>query len=234
MLIEALKSKSYDLILMDVQMPEIDGFEATKIVREMEGERKRTPIIAMTAHAMKGDRERCFQAGMDDYIAKPIEPQELLDTINKWIKSQDFKKDFPPAASHVSPPQGEEDIPTCSELGDVIDLEATLRRFDGDKEFLKEMLEEFLNYAPKQIETLAKGIETGDAKVVEREAHSLKGAAGNLGAQHIADLSLELELLGREKDLAGSKEIIDNLKGELKRLEEYFNQSFKEEVSPKP
>jgi two-component system sensor histidine kinase/response regulator len=233
MVLEALKSKSYDLILMDVQMPKIDGFEATKIVREMEGERKHTPIIAMTAHAMKGDRERCFQAGMDDYISKPIEREELLETINKWIKSQDFKKDFTPSTSHHSPTDGGKDIPTCSELVEPIDIETTLRRFDGDKKFFKEMLGEFLNYAPKQIETLAKGIETGEAKVVEREAHSLKGAAGNLGAQRIADLSLQLEFLGREKDLARSKEIIDSLKAEFKRLEEYFNLSLKKEFALK-
>jgi signal transduction histidine kinase/CheY-like chemotaxis protein/HPt (histidine-containing phosphotransfer) domain-containing protein/predicted hydrocarbon binding protein len=241
MVIEALKSKSYDLILMDVQMPKIDGFEATKIVREMEGERKHTPIIAMTAHAMKGDRERCFQAGMDDYISKPIEPQELLETIRRWTKAQDSKKDSSSSTSRLSPLEEEKNISTCSELAcsefiesiEPIDLKATLRRFDGDKKFFKEMLGEFLNYAPKQIETLAKGIETGEAKVVEREAHSLKGAAGNLGAQRIADLSLQLEFLGREKDLARSKEIIDSLKAEFKRLEEYFNLSLKKEFALK-
>jgi CheY-like chemotaxis protein/HPt (histidine-containing phosphotransfer) domain-containing protein len=224
--IKSLKLKAYDLILMDVQMSEMDGFEATQAIREMEGEAKHTPIIAMTAHAMKGDRERCLQAGMDDYISKPIEPQELFAAIEKWTKSQGKKKD-------LSPPEGEKDIPTCSEPVEPIDLESVLGRFDGDKDFFKEMLQEFLSYVPKQLDKLAEAIKRGDAKVVEREAHSLKGGAGNLGATSIADIALRLEFLGRTKDLAGAKKMIGNLKAELKRLEEYSNRSFKEEIALK-
>jgi HPt (histidine-containing phosphotransfer) domain-containing protein len=231
---------------MDVQMPEMDGFDTTKVIREMEGNRKHTPIIAMTAHAMKGDRERCLQAGMDDYVSKPIEPQELFDAIEKWTKSRGKEKDLTPFTLHLSPSKRENDIatygePTCSEFiepacgehacselsrtVDPIDLESALRRFDGDKEFFKEMLRDFLNYAPKQLETIAEAIEIDNAKVVERGAHSLKGAAGNLGAKAFARVALQLEILGRTKDLAGAKEIMDNLKTEFKRLEEYLQQS---------
>ncbi len=91
---EALKRIDYELILMDVQMPEMDGFEATQAIRKWEGDTKHTPIIAMTAHAMKGDQERCLQAGMDDYISKPIEPQELFEIIEKWTRSNDGRKAF--------------------------------------------------------------------------------------------------------------------------------------------
>jgi two-component system sensor histidine kinase/response regulator len=224
MVIETVKRRAYDLILMDVQMPEMDGFEATKIIREMEGETRHTAIIAMTAHAMKGDRERCLQAGMDGYISKPIATQELFDTINKWTKSYD-EKEVSSQQEMFKKGAQTKDIPTGSEHVKPIDLEVALNRFGDDKEFFKEMVDEFLNYAPKQLEILTKAIERGDAKVVEREAHSIKGASGNLGAKHIADLSLQLELLGRTKDLAGAEEIIDNLKSELKHLEENFNQS---------
>jgi CheY-like chemotaxis protein len=241
MVIEAVKRTVYDLILMDVQMPEMNGFEATKIIREMEGEAKHTPIIAMTTHAMKGDRERCLQAGMDDYISKPIEPQELFDAIEKWTKSQGKEKDLSPFTLHLSPQKSEV---ACSEfieqreihgieLVEPIDLASALRRFEGDKEFFKEILQEFLSYVPKQLDKLAEAIKTGEAKVVETEAHSLKGAAGNLGAQPIADLALRLESLGRTKDLAEAKKIIGNLKAELKRLEEYSNRSFKGEIALK-
>jgi PAS domain S-box-containing protein len=224
--IQSLKLKAYDLILMDVQMPEMDGFEATQAIRVMEGEAKHTPIIAMTAHAMKGDRERCLQAGMDDYISKPIEPQEFFDAIEKWTKFRGKEKDLSPSKSELALSEHIEPV-------EPIDLESALRRFDGDKEFFKEMLQEFLSYAPKQLKKLAEAIKRGDAKVVEREAHSLKGGAGNLGATSIADLALRLEFLGRTKDLAEAKKIIGNLKAELKRLEEYSNRSFKREIALK-
>jgi PAS domain S-box-containing protein len=241
MVMEAVKRRAYDLILMDVQMPEMNGFDATQAIRAKEGEAKHTPIIAMTAHAMRGDRERCLQASMDDYISKPIEPQELLDVIEKWTKSQGKEKDLSPFTLHLSPQKSEV---ACSEfieqreihgieLVEPIDLESALRRFEGDKEFFKEMLQEFLSYVPKQLDKLAEAIKTGEAKVVETEAHSLKGAAGNLGAQPIADLALRLESLGRTKDLAEAKKIIGNLKAELKRLEEYSNRSFKGEIALK-
>jgi CheY-like chemotaxis protein len=238
MAIEAVKRTAYNLILMDVQMPEMNGFEATQAIREREGETKHTPIIAMTAHAMKGDRERCLQAGMDDYISKPIEPRELFNIVEKWTKSRGKEKDLSPFTLHLSPSKRENDIvtygePTCSEFIEPVDLESAFQRFDGDTEFFKEMLREFLNLAPKQLEKLAEAMERGDAKVVEREAHSLKGAAGNLGAKAFGQVALQLEILGRTKDLAGVKEIIGNLKAELTRLEEYYNQSFKEQIALK-
>jgi CheY-like chemotaxis protein/nitrogen-specific signal transduction histidine kinase/HPt (histidine-containing phosphotransfer) domain-containing protein len=223
MVIEAVKRRDYDLILMDVQMPEMNGFEATQAIRAREGEVKHTPIIAMTAHAMKGDRERCLQAGMDDYISKPIEPREFFAAIEKWTKFQGKEKDLSPYTLHLSPPEGEKDTPTDSEFIETIDLESALRRFDGDKEFFKEMLQEFLSYVPKQLEKLVKAIKTGDAEVVEREAHSLKGGAGNLGAKPIADLALKLELLGRTGDLADAEEIVCNLRAAFEHLEEYIN-----------
>jgi two-component system sensor histidine kinase/response regulator len=235
--IQSLKLKAYDLILMDVQMPEMKGFEATQLIREMEGEAKHTPIIAMTAHAMKGDRERCLQAGMDDYISKPIEPQELFHAIDKWTKSHDSEKDLTPFTLHLSPLKEEKDIPTgseivettCGEPVEPIDLESALRRFDGDKDFFKEMLQEFLSYAPKQLEKLAEAIKTGEAKVVEREAHSLKGAADNLGVKPIADIALRLEVLGRTGDLAGAEEIVSNLRTAFEHLEEYIDKSLPRE-----
>jgi signal transduction histidine kinase/CheY-like chemotaxis protein/HPt (histidine-containing phosphotransfer) domain-containing protein len=239
MVIETVKRRAYDLILMDVQMPEMNGFEVTKIIREMEGGKQHTPIIAMTAHVMKGDRERCLQAGMDDYISKPIEPQELFAAIEKWTKPGGIKKDLSPQKSELAlsehtvrqahrPEQSRGIEPV-----EPIDLESALLRFDGDKEFFKEMLQEFLSYVPKQLEKLAEAIKTDDAKVAEKEAHSLEGAAGNLGAKPMADLALQLELLGRTGDFAGAKKIIGNLKTELTRLGEYYNQSFKEQIALK-
>jgi two-component system sensor histidine kinase/response regulator len=94
--IEALKRSAYDLVFMDVQMPEMDGYEATKAIRRMERENRYTPIIAMTAHAMKGDREKCLSAGMDDYIAKPLDLPEVVRSIEKWTKSSEDIEDSTP------------------------------------------------------------------------------------------------------------------------------------------
>ncbi|MGB7060939.1 MAG: PAS domain S-box protein [Candidatus Zixiibacteriota bacterium] len=215
--VEAINRRAYDLVLMDVQMPEMDGFEATKTIRRKQDEKRCIPIVAMTAHAMKGDREKCLQAGMDDYVAKPIEPQELIGTIEKWTGSCDPNE---PTVGR------KETVADGSRPVIPIDLEAALDRFDGDKEFLTNMLQEFLDSASGQLETLEKAVEREDAELIEREAHSIKGAAGNLGATGIADVSLKLELLGRKADLSGGNEVIARLKTEFKRLEKYVHQSF--------
>jgi len=214
--VKALKHTSYDLVFMDVQMPEMDGFEATQAIREMEGNTKHTPIIAMTAHAMKGDRERCLKAGMDDYISKPIEPKEMFTAIETWTKSSGVKK---------VKSQDDHSEKTDSPKDPPLDMETALLRLDNDNEFFNEMIQEFLNYMPKQIQTLEETTKKGDAKAVERTAHSFKGAAGNMCANNVADLCFKLELLGRKGDLTGADEIVERLKVEGKRLEEYAHQS---------
>jgi PAS domain S-box-containing protein len=164
--VEAASKTAYDVILMDVQMPEMDGFEATRTIREIEGSNRHTTIIAMTAHAMAGDRERCLKAGMDDYVAKPVQQAQLLKAMKEWttrLRTGDWGPTGPP-----------------------VNLEAALPRFGGDKAFFAEMLEEFLSYAPSQVETLAAAVRAGDGDELARQAHSLKGGAGNFGAERVA------------------------------------------------
>ena len=213
--VEAVNRKPYDLILMDVQMPEMDGFEATKVIRQRKDERRNTPIVAMTAHAMKGDRERCLGAGMDDYVSKPIEPQELLDAIKKWVTSEADDQEGTEAV------RGHENLRSADP---IVNIEAVLQnRFDGDAGFFAEMLREFLGYASKELENLERSLGTNDCKTVETEAHGLKGAAGNLGARRIAELSLDLELAGRTGELSGASATLENLRAELKRMREYVD-----------
>ena len=214
--IQAVKSNDYDLILMDVQMPEMNGFEATEAIRRMEKQGKHTPIIAMTAHAMKGDKERCLKAGMDDYISKPIEPQKFIDTIERWIRSTQVQEPIS-KQGHPDKENRPEEIP--------INLRNALERFGGDKDFFKEILVEFVSYVPKQLEILDQAVNEGDATTAEREAHSIKGAAENVGAGRIAGLSFKLELLARKGDLAGAQEIINDLRNQLKLLQEHINQA---------
>jgi CheY-like chemotaxis protein len=210
--VEALKRVAYDLIFMDVQMPDMDGFEATQVIREMEKETEHTPIIAMTAHAMKGDRERCLKVGMDDYISKPIEPQVMIGTIEKWIKSsprlQVRSLDNSLGKSDLSP-----DLP--------VDIKSALNRMGGDKELLSEIFREFLDYLPTQTDKLREAVKKGDSSMLEREAHSLKGAASNLSVKGITDLALKLELLGRANHISDAVEIIDKLKEEYENLKQY-------------
>ncbi len=214
--VEALKRTSYDLVLMDVQMPEMNGFEATRAIREMGGKARGTPVIAMTAHAMKGDRQRCLDAGMDDYVSKPIDPQKLLGAIEKYIKPYPPEKPASPQGSWRESDRGQ---------GLPIEIKSAVTRFGGDKDFFREILGEFLENAPKQMEILAEGVHKGDAHMVEREAHSIKGAAKNVGATRIADLSFVLEQSGRKGDLAHAKDTLDKLKAELETLDQYVKRS---------
>ncbi len=219
---DAINRKSYDLVLMDVQMPQMDGFEATRVIRERKDDRRNTPIVAMTAHAMKGDRDRCLGVGMNDYISKPIEPQELLGAVKRWAASED-QDETAEEQLQVKNDDAADDT--------TINLEKTLNdRFDGDRHFFGEMLREFLDYAPNQLETLDQALTKGDATLVERKAHSLKGAAGNLGASRMAELSLNLELAGRTGDLSGAITTVDMLRAELKRMEERVTQWMEKET----
>jgi two-component system sensor histidine kinase/response regulator len=215
--IEAMKRRRYDLILMDVQMPEMNGFEATKIIRQMEGEKKRTPVMAITAHAMKEDRQRCLEAGMDDYISKPIDPQRLLEVVYRWSEPDTPRK--------VAPQ--EIDSERDSHTQDApIKLRPALKRFGKDKEFFREMLREFLDSLPDLIRPLEKAAERNDAETVQRQAHKIKGTAMNLGAEGVADLARHLESAGQRADLTHAGETIQELRGELQHLEEYVNTTF--------
>jgi two-component system sensor histidine kinase/response regulator len=200
---EAAGEIAYDLILMDVQMPRMDAFEATKVIRKREGEGRHTPIIAMTAHAMKGDREKCLDAGMDDYVAKPVQRRELLAAIERW-GARSTEKD----AKHQPPP---------------LDVEAALPRFGGDRVFLVEMLEEFLGYAPSQVEALRQALREADAEQLAKEAHSLKGGAANFAAHTMVSLAHGLEKMGRERAISPqAPQMLEKVRSEMARIENYL------------
>ncbi|MFH1943009.1 MAG: response regulator, partial [bacterium] len=204
--LERLKIESFDLILMDVQMPVMDGYIATNKIRQKEASKGgHIPIIAMTAHAMKGDREKCMEAGMDDYVSKPMKAEELYSAIQRSMNGKLRPADASDRAS-------------CE-----VDLTIAMDAVDGDEELLKELVNDFLEEIPRQLEELHGVIDRGDAGQVERKAHSLKGNVGLFGAKAAYDLVYDLENRGRENHLTGAAEVYEKLEQEITRLRAFFS-----------
>jgi CheY-like chemotaxis protein/HPt (histidine-containing phosphotransfer) domain-containing protein len=200
----ALSCEAFDLVLMDVQMPEMDGFEATRAIREEEAQTARhLPIVAMTAHAMKGDRERCLEAGMDDYVSKPVQKSELFRAIQAVATSGEC------ATATVK---------SAEKPYQVFDRRTALARVGDDEEVLAEIISLFLQDVPSQMDDIRSAIREGDPKRLETAAHSLKGAASCLGGESTAAAVMRLEALGKKGDLSGSIERLAELERELKRF----------------
>jgi HPt (histidine-containing phosphotransfer) domain-containing protein len=202
---------------MDLQMPLLGGIEATGIIRDREtASGSHTPIIAMTAHALKGDRERCLAAGMDDYLSKPIEPEDLFAALERAT-------DRAVAPVHP-PPRPPPEVPTPAAAGagaparPCFDLSTLLRRVGGDRELLREVVGLFLDSAPDLMGAVREAVESGTAPALERAAHSLKGSAANLGAESVREASFALEQIGRENRLAAALPALARLESELNQL----------------
>jgi two-component system sensor histidine kinase/response regulator len=209
--VEALRTGSYDIVLMDVQMPVMDGFEATRAIRS--GQAKvpdpRIPIIAMTAHAMKGDRERCLEEGMDDYISKPIAPQALAEALGKWAAAPQERS---PA---VAAPRGAAEP---SAVLSVFDRPALLARLIGDEELVKEIIAGFLKDMPLQIKALRTHIDKADAGAAGGQAHAIKGAAANVGGLALSAVAKDMERSGKAGRLREAAELLPELERQFDLL----------------
>jgi two-component system sensor histidine kinase/response regulator len=201
--LEACKRSRYDAVLMDGQMPGMDGFEATRRIRAEEGGDRRTPIIAMTASAMKGDRERCLEVGMDDYVSKPVTPESLDAVLKKWVKT-------PPSASRAVPASAPA---SADELLDDAVIQS-LMSVDEDGTLMDEVVATFLRIAPARLTALHKAAR-GSAIQLERAAHSFLGSCGNLGCRRMAELCARLEVLGRSGSTEGAADMVRELEEEL-------------------
>jgi PAS domain S-box-containing protein len=209
--VETLEREAFDVVLMDVQMPEMGGFEATAAVRAREQSRgTRVPIVAMTAHAMKGDRERCLEAGMDAYVSKPLQPKELFTVVENLFKPPNSGA----GRGSPDPAPGEEEQPQ----GKPFDVAVALERTAGDRDLLRELAGVFCEGCPPMMADIRAALDQGDARKLMGAAHALKGAVGTFGAGTAFDIAYRLELMGRKGNLADAEAVYGSLRREIDRL----------------
>jgi two-component system sensor histidine kinase/response regulator len=196
-----LEREAFDVVLMDLEMPEMSGFEATAAIRARERQTGgHVPILALTAHAMKGDRERCLAAGMDGYVAKPVQARELFQAIAALVPAAVIAdKKTPPAPA-------------------VIDRAEALERVGGDVELLRELTDVFLQDCPRMIEEVIEGLCDGDVTKVKRGAHSIKGSVAILGGKAAFECALRLETMARQGDLSQAEAAWQALRHALEQL----------------
>ena len=203
--VEAIRASHYDLVLMDVQMPVMDGLEATARIRAVQSSSgERTPIIALTARAMRGDEESCLQAGMDDYLSKPFKPRDLLEIIAKHL---------PDGIAHAVPAAGER-----AEESPSLTREAVIEHVEGDLSLLAELVDFMRESYPPLLVEVEEAVTARDAGVLEQKAHALKNVVGVIGENPAYAAALRLELAGRERTVGAAEALVPEVRSETERL----------------
>lgn len=193
-----LEKDAYDVVLMDVQMPEMDGLEATHQIRQRERARGgHLPVVAMTAHVAEIDRERCLQAGMDGYLAKPFEGQDLIAVVEGALVESAVAAEVPRF---------------------VFDQAAALTRMEGDRDLLSTLAGLFLDRLDGVLSTIDRAVREADFHTLERAAHSLRGSAANFSAFETVEAARRLESMGRVRDPVGARESLEALHAAVDRL----------------
>jgi PAS domain S-box-containing protein len=211
--LKALERERFDLVLMDIQMPDMDGVEATKSIRQMEiGTGKRIPIVALTARAMKGDKEKYLGYGMDAYLSKPVKSKHLAEMISRLFVGKNL-----PEALNTSPSQ--EDVLNETELLDQV---------AGDHNLLRKVVQVFQKEYPERLSIIAEAVDSGDAKMIDSVAHKLKGSTGTLGGHRAMNAAYRLESIGKSGDLSEAREALKQLELELDLLGAALNSFLRE------
>jgi CheY-like chemotaxis protein len=206
--LDALEADEYDVVLMDIEMPEMDGIEATRRMRKDE-RFVDLPVIALTAHALAKDRDRCLAAGMDAYISKPFNRQKMLDTLAELTGDTTRGGEQPPDS--WSRPESEAELP--------IDADALIDTAGGDRDFAISLVEEFLQMTRQQLLKMQTAIKDSDYEELQTIGHSLKGAAGTVHAQRLSETAERLEDAAAERDCDSVKAIRCAIQDEVSALE---------------
>jgi CheY-like chemotaxis protein len=247
--LEAVERLPYDVVFMDVQMPEMDGLEATRRIRQWEQGRAaaqpgapRTIIIAMTANAMAGDREACLTAGMDDYIAKPVRPETLSAALEHWGKQVGRKADTAFAVKPLPAAQKADALPPVSppaasaapSSDSPVDLGRMTELAGGSLDGLRELVELYCRQTISQFTALQQAIQSGNAAELKRVAHSCGGASATCGILALVPLLRELERLGHEGRVAEAPSALARAQAEFGRLKDFLLDHFRRHGSPPP
>ena len=207
--VEAWEREAFDLVFMDIQMPEMDGFQATAAIRAREEGKARTPIVAMTAYAMTGDAEKCLAAGMDAYVSKPVKGEQIIAVLEEFFRGVDGSRTAAPQTS-------------SSRLRSPVDWKGLLTMLDGDREFARGLLETFLEHLPDQREPLEAAVDSGDAQSMSRAAHKLKGSLQSIRARDAAESALALETQGRDGTIGPACAAWERLRRQLEEVEAHI------------
>jgi CheY-like chemotaxis protein len=215
--LQTLETQRFDVVLMDVQMPVMDGFQATAAIRANPNWAY-LPIIAMTAHAMKGDRERCLEAGMNDYITKPVRLEDIRTVISRWLR--------PRPSDGLSERASADEARECPTAGDStspspIDLERAMINLGGDRGLFDEVLTVFLDSIPGLLSELREAGTRADLKRLHAAAHSLKGSASSLCAEPTRRLAARLEELGAQDEGISASPLLSELEEQLDRIRRF-------------
>ena len=229
--ITALENESYDIVLMDCQMPIMNGFDAAKVIRHSDKiDNNDVPIIALTANAMKGDREKCLQAGMDDYLTKPIEKDVLIDALNRWLSQskkavfQDMHKEQGKSAEAKKNVAAESDdgvIAATEKYDDtklILNIERLKENFDGDMELVQAVLLRYLQDVDKQMQDLTGYIKANDTVEIGQQTHKMKGAVAAVGGEAFADLLANAEVAAKGNQTDELKPMLKQVPQELEKL----------------
>lgn len=218
-------------------MPEMDGFEATRAIRNMEVESSNgthIPIIALTANALKGDRERCLASGMDDYLSKPLDPRRLVECIDTKLCPMDVPQDtLSPSPQECAAQTDDVGLPAAEDSA-PLNIAASLERWGSDGELLTRLLTKFQEGVPRDIEDLEKNLRAGCAKETARMAHTLKGAASYIQGEKLHTLAARLEKLALDADLALAAQCLEQLKTEVNRCLDFIPNALTQLKGPSP
>jgi CheY-like chemotaxis protein/HPt (histidine-containing phosphotransfer) domain-containing protein len=223
--LETLSQGSFDAILMDCQMPEMDGFEATREIRRREqlvGSSRRLPIIALTANAMKGDRERCLATGMDDFLSKPFQRNQLRQVLQRHLERHSTNAQQK-AADSVDATPGD----NAAAILDVAVLdEIRALQSPGRPNILHKVINHYIEDTPKLLASLHEALAKGDAQALQLTAHSLKSSSANVGAVQLSSLSNELETRGRENDIKDAEQLLTGIESSYVMIKERLESEF--------